>query len=120
MEFFNLSWVLDDEKLVSRYDASWPERRKISYYPLKSKKQTVIKAVAAYEKLSDTNFPTLYATTSPYDDFADSFANYVHVVILKKPWSIEIKINKKVSKFEDCWSQPRCAWKKKILKELIN
>ncbi|MGJ4747475.1 hypothetical protein ACQV5M_14040 [Leptospira sp. SA-E8] len=48
-----------------------------------------------YPILSRTPFPTLYSATNADDFFADSFVSYVHVVLEKKPWELEILKNNK-------------------------
>ena len=39
------------------------------------------------DALRESNFPSLYATLLPEEDFADSFAMYVHTVMLATPGS---------------------------------
>jgi len=75
---------------------------------------------AAYASLGKTNFPTLYAATSPGDDFAESFASYVHTVMMKRPWEITIRRDGKVAAtYRTCWQEPRCAAKRAILERLL-
>ena len=76
--------------------------------------------VPVYERLARTNFPTLYAATSPGDDFAESFVSYVHTVLMKRPREITIRHDGKVAKtYRTCWEEARCAAKCKILEDLL-
>ena len=73
-----------------------------------------------YDKLEQTNFATLYSVNHPGDDFAEAFANYVHVVMMKKPFTITIYHDGKVVKvYQSCWSESRCADKREILEQLL-
>ena len=67
-----------------------------------------------------TSFPTLYAATNPWDDFAESFANYVHVVLLRKPWRVQVRgVGDDTETFDACWGLPRCEAKERMLRALL-
>ena len=73
-----------------------------------------------YRQLEGTNFATLYAATHPGDDFAEAFANYVHVVMLKKPFEIVIRQGDRVvRRYGACWDEGRCATKRRLLEEIL-
>jgi len=118
--FFDLSWKVNkkENRYVSVFDAVFPRRANIRYYfgaNLAASEMT-----AAYGWLETTNFPTLYAATSPGDDFAESFVTYVHTVLMKKPWAIRLFHNgKQVKEVRACWDQPRCAEKRKLLEAIL-
>lgn len=119
MKYFNLSWQVKGEKLFSKFDSQWAARSAVHYYTSVDKKLKLSDALLIYQKLAITNFPTLYAATNPFDDFADSFASYVHVEILKKPWSIHISAGSKDLTYSSCWNESRCKAKKEIFEQLI-
>lgn len=119
MKFFNLTWKIRDNAFVTQFDEIWSERSKILYYAPDAKKLPGQAAFTAYRKLPQTNFPTPYAATNPFDDFADSFANYVHVVRLKKPWQIQISSSKEQITLPACWSEPRCREKRKVIEQIF-
>ncbi|MBC7469468.1 MAG: hypothetical protein H7322_09100 [Ramlibacter sp.] len=76
--------------------------------------------VPTYASLEETNFPSLYAATAPGDDFAEAFASYVHVVLLRRPWEIALSQGGKVVKVvRSCWDQPRCAAKRAVMEQLL-
>lgn len=73
-----------------------------------------------YRMLINTNFVTLYAATNPYDDWAESFATYVHSVLMGKPFSVEIREGRTVVEtFSLCWGTERCRKKEAILSKLL-
>jgi hypothetical protein len=118
--FFELSWTIPagESRYATRFDAAFPQRGNIAYYF--GPKLAGNEMVAAYEALERTNFPTLYAATSPGDDFAEAFANYVHTELLKRPFEIRLYDGARLEKrYGPCWSQARCAEKRKILEDLL-
>lgn len=118
--FANLSWQIDaaNNQYASRFDAAFPTRKDVVYYF--GAKLDGSAMVAAYDQLLKTNFPTLYATTRPGDDFAESFASYVHTVIMKRPWEIRIlQDGKPVRVIGSCWEEKRCAEKRKVLESFL-
>ena len=116
--FAQLSWAIDGDRYVTKFDASFPQRKDIVYY-LGAKLQAD-QMVATYDSLERTNFPTLYAATSPGDDFAEAFASYVHTVLMKKPYEIRIYRDGTIAKtVASCWEQMRCAEKRKLLERIL-
>jgi hypothetical protein len=118
--FFELSWRI--ERTANRYAAlsegDFPQRRNVAYYF--GAKLDASDMVATYANLEKTNFTSLYAATQPGDDFAEAFASYVHVVLMKRPWQIAISKDGQVVKtFNACWEEPRCAAKRKLLEEIV-
>jgi len=127
--FYSLSWsypppsqrtFLPGDTLRSRFDASWPERETLTFYSFENSKHTLSEAASIYEWLSQTNFPTLYAATSSADDFAESFANYVHVVLDGRPYEIrQAQAQHSAILLKSCWDSPRCASKKMVVEYLL-
>ena len=118
--FYDLSWTIDrkDDRYVSKFDGDFPMRRSVVYYL--GAKLEASDITPAYDSLGKTNFPTLYAATSPGDDFAESFVSYVHTVLMKRPWEITMLHDGKVAKtYRTCWEEARCAAKRKILEALL-
>lgn len=118
--YSDLSWQIDRKanSYRSLFDANFPQRPSTVYYA--GAKLSAAEMVPTYINLQNTNFPSLYAATSPGDDFAESFASYVHVVLMHRPWQIRISSGGKVVKvFESCWGELRCARKQEILKGLV-
>jgi len=118
--YYRLSWRMDREgdRYAWLHEADFPERARIVYY-LGARLQGA-QMELVYQRLRATSFPTLYAATHPADDFAEAFANYVHVELMKKPFEIEILRNGHVVKsYGPCWAEARCADKRRILESLL-
>lgn len=118
--FFDLAWHWDapSKSYRTRFDAAWPDRSRVRYYfgaQLGGKDM-----LPAYRWLQSTNFPSLYAATHPGDDFAESFASYVHAVLLRRPWEVRIFEGERLAlTLPACWNQPRCAEKRRVLESLL-
>ena len=117
---FELSWKIDRQanKYRSHFDADFPQRKDVRYYF--GAQLPGDEMVPIYANLEKTNFPSLYAATSPGDDFAEAFASYVHVVLMKRPWQIAISHHGELMKvFKPCWEEPRCTEKRKVLEYIL-
>jgi hypothetical protein len=114
--FAQLSWFheKDGRYYHSRFDNAFTLRADVVYYL--RPRLVGNKMASVYEQLEQTNFPTLYAATSPGDDFAESFASYVHTTMQKKPFEIRLyNDDVPVKTYHACWEEPRCAEKRKML-----
>lgn len=119
--FFRLSWrhAPDRKSLVSVFDDDFRQRKDVVYYF--GAKLGTAQMLPTYEALRRTNFVTLYGATNPFDDFAEAFASYAHVVVMRKPWEIRIERNGRlVGRYGPCWDEPRCAEKRRLLEELLS
>jgi hypothetical protein len=115
-----LSWRVapSGDHYDSIFDDSFAERRQVSFY--RTPKLSASQIVSTYQGLAKTNYATLYAVTSPGDDFAESFANFVHVVMMGRPFSISMaRDGKAQASYRSCWSEQRCAQKREILQHLF-
>jgi hypothetical protein len=118
--FFALSWQVSplENRYVTRFDAEFPQRRDLVYYF--GARLPASAMAATYDRLEHTSFPTLYAATNPFDDFAESFANYVHVVLMQRPFWISILADgKPIKTYGACWEQRRCAAKRAIIEDIL-
>ncbi len=118
--YFQLSWLVswNDRRFVTVFDDVFPQRKDVVYYL--SAKLPAGQMTSVYSGLERTNFPTLYATTHPWDDFAEAFVTYVHTVLLRKPFEITIRQNGEIARtFDACWEQQRCAEKRVLLERTL-
>ncbi|MEI6737536.1 MAG: hypothetical protein WCL29_03555 [Pseudomonadota bacterium] len=118
--FARVSWQPMPARLQrnSKFDGQWPERKNIIYYF--GAKLDGQAAIPAYQQLATTTFPTLYAATNWADDFAESFVNYIHVVITKRPFEIRIERDGALaSSYRACWEEARCSEKRKIIEAYL-
>lgn len=117
--FLSICWqIAMNGDIIPLIRHNFEQRSKIAYYS--SSRLAAENMTAIYQNLSRTAFPTLYASTTVYEDFADSFASYVHVVLMKKPWQIEIfQADQLVLRFSDFWNSPRAQRKAQIFAEFL-
>jgi hypothetical protein len=117
--FANLSWEIDKKSsFISLFDSKFPLRKNLVYYF--GARLNADQMAPAYEQLEMTNYPTLYAATSPGDDFAESFVSYVHTVLQKRPLEVRIyRAHSIVQTYTSCWEKARCAEKRKILERFL-
>lgn len=118
-DYAPMSWKVINGQYVSKFNQQFPEREKIRYYPTARSSLSCDDASKTYLKLKQTNFPALYAALDPFEDFAESFANYIHVVVMKRPFEIVIQGGgKPVERFTPCWNDSRCVPKKTYMDKL--
>jgi hypothetical protein len=113
--FYPLSWrKAKDGSDVSLFEDVFPERREVRFYGEARLKSSQMADV--YRRLGMTNYVSLYGSTGPFEDFAESFALYVHSRLMKKPYRVKItQGGREVLTYESCWDQPRCAAKQAVL-----
>lgn len=117
--FVHLSWKNGaGHTFVSRFDDRFPERAAIKAYAFGKARLTVSQIPLVYAGLEKhTNFHTLYACESPWEDWAESFATYFHVVIDQRPWQVVIEqADRPVRVIKSCWGQARCLDKEAFLR----
>ena len=116
--YFRMSWRVADNAYASAFDAQFPQRRDVVFYFGARLEAAAMPAV--YAALERTNFATLYGATHPADDFAEAFANYVHVVLMRKPFEIRLERNARaVRTYRACWAEARCRDKRQFLERLL-
>jgi hypothetical protein len=91
--FTKLSWLTLERgfKGKSKFDETFTNRNKLKFYSFRDAPLSSKEIDETYWQLSKTNFVSLYASTNMYDDFAETYAMYVHVILQKRPWKIRIK-----------------------------
>jgi len=73
------------------------------------------------EALKNSNLPSLYGSMLPEEDFADSFAMYVHTVLLGEPWELTFRIDGEIkTEIGSCFTDGRCADKREFFDALLN
>lgn len=118
-DFLRLGWQInDDKRIVPRLEEDFAERTGIFYYDTKGLDDAAM--LSAYRALQETSFPSLYASTNAFDDFAETFATYVHSVMLGKPARVRIVCDEGVHLERDSfWESPRSAPKRQFMQELL-
>lgn len=117
--YLPLAWRIDAEKrVVPLVGNDFALRGNIVYYH--GARMQGSQMMDAYRQLQSANFATLYAATSVHEDFAESFASYVHAVLLGKPQAIRIERDGELLlQFDGYWESPRSADKRALLARLL-
>jgi hypothetical protein len=118
--YLSLSWLVEKEnnRYATLFDRKFAQRKNVVFYL--GAKLSGEHMVDIYDKLEATNFPTLYAVTNPFDDWAEAFVTYVHTVMMNKPFGIRIfQDGKLVKDYKSCWAEKRCEEKRKILERFL-
>jgi hypothetical protein len=114
-DYLCLSWqIAMSGEIIPLLREDFPNRKMISYYASEQSEQrqdgNMIQEI--YQALEKTSFPTLYGSTNAYDDFAEGFVTYVHHVLMKKPFEINIKSHQEtIMQCADFWSSQRARKK---------
>ena len=67
-----------------------------------------------------TDFVSLYAATNMYDDFAETYTMYVHVILQNKPWIVRVmREGKIVREIREPILETRFIKKKEYMDELF-
>lgn len=114
-DFLSLCWQLaPDQRIVPRPGNDFPLRSRLAFYG--GNRLGADAPLETYRALGTTGFPTLYAATNAYDDFAESFASYVHCVLMNKPLEIRVLGAAEVLlETDDFWRSGRCPQKGELL-----
>lgn len=120
LPFFSSSWSIarDEGCYVSHFDAQFPQRRDVVYY--RHPRLSADSLVSVYDCLAQTNFATLYAATSPFEDFAEAFAMVVHLTVMHRPFEARIYVEHQlVRAFRPELDHPRWSEKLRILEHVL-
>jgi len=83
-------------------------------------KEYVFDLPKTLQALKRSNFPSLYGAMLPEEDFADSFAMYVHTVMLGLPWEITFRVNGEIkAEIGSCYTEGRCPRKREFFDALL-
>lgn len=118
--FSSMSWVTRDGSVSSKWDGMFHDRSKVRFYAGEKSQITGEKLTGIYADLAKTDFVSLYAATGIYDDFAETYAMYVHVVLQKRPWQLTLLSDgKPVFTMTEPIQQDRCGNKRKFCAALF-
>jgi hypothetical protein len=118
--FTQLSWRMKGDQVESLFEEAFPERKTLKVYAFGGASVGADQAADIYRKLTRTDFPTLYSAASLWEDFAESFANYLHCVRERRPYEIRIPgAGMQDAVFSSCWNEERCAAKRTFLERWL-
>ena len=73
-----------------------------------------------FRALAESDFPSLYAATLPEEDFAESFAQYIHTVMMGRPWEMILRVDGTIrGRLQSCFLDGRCRAKRGYLDALL-
>jgi hypothetical protein len=115
--FTTISWKADGEKVVSRFEDAFPERRHLRPYQFEKSALERAQAADVYGKLfSRTDFPTIHSAQNLWEDFAESFVNYFHAGLERRPYEVRLRgWDGRDRIFRSCWSDDRCRNKQSFM-----
>ncbi|MCR9203313.1 MAG: hypothetical protein NXH75_01965 [Halobacteriovoraceae bacterium] len=107
--FLKISWNKGEKTFQRRENENI--YKDVQFYS-KDKKLDNSKMNALYKILMDSQYPSLYAVTNPWDDFAEAFAVYYHTQYLKKPFSIILRNGRERFVYKSCIQTGTCPEKR--------
>jgi hypothetical protein len=113
-----LSWAVVDGKYRGTFSQTPMLETGVRYYADSADRAPCARVGPLYEELQRTNFPALYATKDPSEDFAESFANFVHSELLKRPFAIKQRGSSRLL-YGSCWKQRRCTDKYEFFSKIF-
>lgn len=118
--FSKISWTLDAEgDYMLRKGPRIDYRNAIRFFK-HSKRVSQSKIVNTYKVLAKHGFSNIAAIQSPSEDFAQSFATFVHMRLLARPYLVKVSDqSREVLRFTPCWTKPVCAKREKYIQELL-
>lgn len=113
--FLRLAWQIGaDRTIVPKAGDDFPGRAHPRFYG--EPQLDADHVLALYHGLLSSSFVTLYASTNAYDDFAESFASYVHCVLMRKPYRVSVSCDGVLALASDeYWSSPRSGPKRAFM-----
>lgn len=117
--FSKFSWRHGPHEIEGLFDGVFPERKSIRPYAFDHSKLTKNQITKIYEMLNTkTNYPTIHAGADLWEDFAESFVSYLHVVREDKPYAIRIsRTGMPDIVYGSCWKSSRCEDKRAFMNQ---
>ncbi len=106
--FVGLSWKVEKGTYVRRYRDDFPYKMRL--YAFDAAMFSPVDMPDIYAAWSGkTDAPSLYASVNPFEDFAESFAIYQHVLREGRPWSLELEMPQgEVREYRGCFQSGSC------------
>lgn len=117
--FLPLSWEIDGQgRIVPPPQQECEARRALRFYG-----DAVLgagDAVALYGWLHTSAFCSLYGATSVFEDFAETFAGFVHVLMLENMHSVRVALpGRPALTIDDYWQSSRSADKRRFMQRFL-
>jgi len=115
--FSSMSWISFKDSV---YDYSFEERKDIKLYSFNKATLNLKDSIKIFSDLSNTDFCSIYASTSFFEDFAEAYTIYVHTMLMKKPYSLKLHYNaKEIQSFENPFMNKNLQKKKEYFDNLF-
>lgn len=119
--FTRLSWSTDGNRWLSPWKQRSPVLTLPRFYRFQAAPLPLSVAPLVYRALGETNWPSLYGSIDPYEDFAETFAIYVHTRLLHRPFQVDLYISpKRIGAFRSCLDTGRCPEKLALMERLLS
>jgi len=119
--FIAQSWLPDGKGwFASKYAERFPKLVQARFYRFEQAPLTLAEAEPVYRALTQTDLPSLYGVTNVFDDFAETFAIYVHTRMLGKPYKVEVYENELLRyTYTSCVVANTCPQKVRALEAVL-
>jgi hypothetical protein len=119
--FVAMSWRPDGKGwFASKYAERFPKLVEARFYRFEQAPLKLSEAEPVYRALGQTDLPSLYGVTNIYDDFAETFAIYVHTRLLGRPYKVEVFEGDRVRyTYASCLVANTCPDKVKALETIL-
>jgi hypothetical protein len=118
--FLRHSWQPEGGKMVSRWRGRFPVLSPLTFYAFDKPKRRLSEAEAVYRALAQTDLPSAYGAISPFEDFAESFAIYVHARLLGQPYQVDVLEGEHTRfSFRSCIADGSCPDKVRALEAVL-
>lgn len=105
---------------ASRFEDVLPQRIKLKFYMKNADRIDFSTFLNIYKNLDKTNLPTLYSATAAGEDFADSIATYIHVVLNELAYEVKVyKDDELVFTYRLTWEEERLKEKRKQVEAIL-
>lgn len=117
--YTGLSWKTDGSQWLSPGKRRFPVLGLPRFYRFEASPLPLSAAPQVYRALSETNWPSLYGSIDPYEDFAEAFAIYVHTRMLGRPYRVDLYLGAARSgEYSSCLDTGRCPQKLAFMRRL--
>ena len=118
--FTRLSWITDGSAWLSGWKQQRPVLALPRFYRFQAAPLPRSVAPVLYRALSATNWPSLYGSIDPYEDFAETFAIYVHTRLLHRLFRVDLYVGpRRIGEFLSCLDTGRCPRKLALIEQLL-
>ena len=118
--YTRFSWNTNGSELTSLGKRRYPVLTLPRFYRFENAPLPRSAAPLVYSALSATNWPSLYGSIDPYEDFAETFVLYLHTRMLGSPFQVDVYAGRRhVGEYRSCLDTGRCPEKLTFIERLL-